>query len=107
MHKIKIFNMDGGITWVAAKDKPDAIKAMADLFSNGNLDEFANDYPETVEDAQEIDQKDYDGLEYVENFEESYANRENAITKTFRTKLNEMLAENPEQFPCFFATSEY
>lgn len=107
MSEIKIYDMDGGITWIAAKDETDAIKAMAELFSNGDLGEFTKDYPEIIEDVEEIIPEAYDTLQYVENFEESYANRERAITKTFRAKLNEMLAENPEQFPCFFATSEY
>lgn len=41
---IKIYDMDGGITWIAAQDRLDALIAMAANFSYDSLNQFVTDH---------------------------------------------------------------
>lgn len=139
--EIRIFDMDGGITWVAGATVVEAVEAFAESMGydktkggvNG-FDKFLEDYPDTWEDVKELKPEDYDRLIFLEDTEgepktctvckqsiepedfttaicpEGKYRRSLHILpddkKTFRQKLNELIASG-ETFPAFFATSEY
>lgn len=90
---VKIWDMDGGITWVAAVSREDAVKAFEEYLVSMGMEYDA----EEIEDMHEIAPGDYD--KYTYDYQDgAYA--------TFSERLNEMFMLG-EKFPCFFATSEY
>lgn len=111
--EIKIFDMDNGITWVAAKDRLDALVGMAKHFWSYSDAEFGRFLLDQFSDVnnkldfsqiKEISEEDYTNLKFAEDDEDG--NERKGEVKTFRQKLDEMI-EAKEEFPCFFATSEY
>lgn len=107
---IKIYDMDGGITWIAAVSPEDAIKGIADFQGYKSSEDYLKDFPDTLDDVEEISAEDYDNFNYVEDLDAlTFEEKRGGLTepkKTFREKLDEMI-EAGETFPCFFATSEY
>lgn len=109
--KIKIYDMDGGITWIAAADRLDALVAMAENFgySEGKegFSDFIKDQYSGFEDLEYI--KEMSAAE-METFKFTDKDEDEdglpvEITITFKAKLDEMIKAG-EKFPVFFATSE-
>lgn len=98
---IKIFDMDGGITWIAAKSSIEAINEHQN-FTGEELDE------EERRGVKEIDPADYDTFKFWDDLEDrDDIETENPETKrSFREQLYKMI-DKGEGFPAFFASSEY
>ncbi len=104
MSTIKIFNMDD-CTWVAAANLEDAWKAFAEFYG------YDISTPAGIEEArrdnqgyepEELTDEDLERLQFVDDVGEPTPE----TTRTFREQLDAMKAGNPNQFPCFFATTE-
>jgi hypothetical protein len=98
---IKIFNMDD-CTWVAAKDVDDAWQGLASWMGQ-SVEETRADYEDKDNPPQELTDADLDRLKFVDDMGESSSE----TTRTFREQLSVMMEADPDQFPCFFATTEY
>lgn len=112
IHSVKIFDMDGGMTWIAAQNRFDALLGMSKYwgysdreFGHFLLDQFSDAHNKLdFSKVREISSEEYINLKFAEDDEDG--NERKGEVKTFRQKLDEMIRDN-ESFPCFFATSEY
>lgn len=97
---VKIFNMDD-CTWIAARTLDDAWKGLADFFGYKSVEELRADYVDYT--PTELIDEDLDRLCFVDDVDGPAPES----GRTFREQLDAMIASNPNQFPCFFATTEY
>lgn len=89
---IKIFAMND-CDWMAAETVEDATREYKEQFSGGEFDDG---------EPVELSDEDMERLTFCETDED-----EEAVERiSFREKLNRMIAEG-EQFPCFFASTEF
>lgn len=86
---IQVFMVDDYM-WYAAESAEDAVKCA--------MDESACDRSDFDEDINPISEEGMNRLVFVED-------DENETKKTFRQKLDEMIAEG-YKFPCMFASTE-
>lgn len=91
--KIYAFGM-GGIDWVAAANKQDAIECMKSV---------CDCYDEEEVEIRELTDAEMDKLQFIEDI---YAPKEEQVFKSFRQKLAERIAAG-DKFPDMFATTEY
>jgi hypothetical protein len=103
MADIKVFAMND-CDWYAAETLDDALRAMAELYC----------FPPTPEGIADM-RKEYEVNEPSElsaeamarmTFQEEDEDGSGAEMKSFRVKLDEMIAGG-EEFPCFFASTEF
>lgn len=100
MSDIKIFNMDD-CTWVAAVNADDAWRAFAAFLGYDSVEEVRADNGDYT--PGELTEADLDRLRFVDDMDDPTPE----TTRTFREQLAAMLSADPNQFPCFFATTEY
>lgn len=103
--EIRIFDMEGGITWIAAATKHEAAECFAGIFDydwndKKDLERFRAEYPNFLDGVEEVSPEQMKSLTYVKD--------ENGIKSemSFGLRLEEMKSDG-EIFPRFFATSEY
>ncbi len=108
--EIRIFDMDGSITWIAAATVQEAVKCFAETLGYDWGDEtsrkdFKSDFPGIFDEARELTPDQMDSLIFVKEWEGVFP-ADDDQTMSFRERLEELKMAGQE-FPVFFATSEY
>lgn len=111
--QIRIFDVDGGITWIAAATAQEAVPCFAenlgyDTSNQGGvlgMESFHTDHPEIWNDIKELTPKQMKEFTFTRE-EMDDPKRPNAAKISFEQRLNELI-EDGQEFPVFFATSEY
>lgn len=107
--EIKVWDMDGGNTWIAAERAGDAVRCFAETlgydWENGGARVFQEDYPDCFEDVKELTKDQMESLIFVKEWE-GVIPADDEGTMTFKERLEGLVKENTP-FPVFFATSEY
>lgn len=97
---MKVFFMND-CEWWAGPDEASVKRAAADAWASPEYDVEA-DPDEYFVEMEELSEGEMDRLQFAEDL-----SNPNSGKCSFREKLNDMLADPQEEFPCFFAGTEW